>query len=450
MVAVAIDEGAEPMQTDSQSDDVMSSAAAVLQADMEGSDTAAQMSSSDSGLPQQLMSSEGDAGEAVSGTTTLMVTGLTAEQLAVATVTDEATRQATIQAVLQATAQIGDGNDAMDQSIPIVLTQQELAALVQQQLQESQQEPEPQHSNVPTECLAPADSLNDPAAESNGHELSAAAVTSAVARLASTFGPTLTTGPVKVQAGPGPTPSPAPLSETTNGLAKQGAPSKMAASESRWFDVGIVKVTNMVVTHFYVPYDDDSGAAADDNSGRTPDYSSMKKVDLQPGTAYKFRVAGINICGRGSFSEVSAFKTCLPGFPGAPCAIKISKNPDGAQLTWEPPAVTSGRISEYSVYLAIQSSQTSGPAQLAFMRVYCGPVPSCLVQTSSLANAHIDYTTKPAVIFRIAARNQKGYGPATQVRWLQETGKDTKAAAKRPGASPDLKPVGPKKFRTDQ
>lgn len=53
------------------------------------------------------------------------------------------------------------------------------------------------------------------------------------------------------------------------------------------------------------------------------------------------------------------------------------------------------------------------------MRVYCGPNPSCLVQSSSLSNAHIDYTTKPAIIFRIAARNEKGYGPATQVRWLQ-------------------------------
>lgn len=100
------------------------------------------------------------------------------------------------------------------------------------------------------------------------------------------------------------------------------------------------------------------------------------------------------------------------------------QNLDGAQLTWEPPVVTSGKITEYSVYLAIQSSQataasSSGPAQLAFMRVYCGPTPSCLVPASSLANAHIDYTTKPAIIFRIAARNQKGYGPATQVRWLQ-------------------------------
>lgn len=87
--------------------------------------------------------------------------------------------------------------------------------------------------------------------------------------------------------------------------------------------------------------------------------------------------------------------------------------------------MTSGKIVEYSVYLAIQSSQASGeaksstPAQLAFMRVYCGPSPSCLVQSSSLSNAHIDYTTKPAIIFRIAARNEKGYGPATQVRWLQ-------------------------------
>lgn len=112
----------------------------------------------------------------------------------------------------------------------------------------------------------------------------------------------------------------------------------------------------------------------------------------------------------------------------------LLKSSDGAHLTWEPPSVTSGKIIEYSVYLAIQSNQTteakaSTPAQLAFMRVYCGPNPSCLVQSSSLSNAHIDYTTKPAIIFRIAARNEKGYGPATQVRWLQGEHDIFKAAA---------------------
>ncbi|XP_005748048.1 host cell factor 1b isoform X1 [Pundamilia nyererei] len=455
----AADEGDEPMQTDSQAEDVMSSAAAVLHVHVEGGDTAAQMASSDGGLPQELMSSEGDGGEDISGTTTtLMVTGaLMPDQLAVTTATEEAAQQATIQAVLQAAGHIGDA-EGSEQSIPIVLTQQELAALVQQQQQlqnihqpepEPEPEPEPQHSSIPTEGLAPADSLNDPAADtSNGHELASSAVTSAVARLASTFGPapTLTSGQVKNEA-------PAALPEAPNGIAPT-APVKTSVKEDRWFDVGIVKVTNMVVSHYYVPYDDNT---PDDDSGVVPDYSRMRKVELQPGTAYKFRVAGINICGRGAFSEVSAFKTCLPGFPGAPCAIKISKNLDGAQLTWEPPAVTSGKITEYSVYLAIHSSQASsssssssgsGATQLAFMRVYCGPNPSCLVQSSSLANAHIDYTTKPAIIFRIAARNQKGYGPATQVRWLQETSKDPKAAVKRPAA--DLKSAGPKKFRTDQ
>ena len=84
----------------------------------------------------------------------------------------------------------------------------------------------------------------------------------------------------------------------------------------------------------------------------------LRKVELQPGTAYKFRVAGINACGRGPWSEVSAFKTCLPGFPGAPSAIKISKSTDGAHLSWEPPSTSTGDIIEYSVYLAVKSATT--------------------------------------------------------------------------------------------
>uniref|UniRef100_A0AAY4EAC1 Host cell factor 1 n=1 Tax=Denticeps clupeoides TaxID=299321 RepID=A0AAY4EAC1_9TELE len=378
-------------------------------------------------LPQELMSES-------QPTTTLMVTGLTPEELAVT-------------AAAEAAAQAAATEEAQALAIQAVLQ-----AAAQQALSAARP------SALPTEGLAPADSLNDPASESNGHEM-AAAVTASVARLlpctsaetlapSSTLAPSLpmvVTSPAKMQAA-------TTLTEVANGIessaGKQGTPPPVVKApvkkENQWFDVGIVKVTNMVVTHYYVPADD--SAVTDDDSGNTPDYSQMKKMELQPGTAYKFRVAGINACGRGTFSEVSAFKTCLPGFPGAPCAIKISKSPDGAHLTWEPPSVTSGKIIEYSVYLAIQSSQTteakaSTPAQLAFMRVYCGPNPSCLVQSSSLSNAHIDYTTKPAIIFRIAARNEKGYGPATQVRWLQETSKDGSAAKpvlKRPVASPDM------------
>lgn len=56
-----------------------------------------------------------------------------------------------------------------------------------------------------------------------------------------------------------------------------------------------------------------------------PDFSKCVTQELHPGTAYKFRVCAINACGQGPWSEVSAFKTCLPGYPGAPSAIKIAK-----------------------------------------------------------------------------------------------------------------------------
>uniref|UniRef100_A0A7N8YQK3 Host cell factor 1 n=1 Tax=Mastacembelus armatus TaxID=205130 RepID=A0A7N8YQK3_9TELE len=427
-------------------------------------------------LPSELMS-EGQGA-------TLMVTGLSDEELAVTAAAEAAAQAAAteeaqalaIQAVLQAAQQAvmneGDstGESQQPTNIPIMLTQQELAALVQQQQQLQEAQAAAQQATVdtslPTEGLAPADSLNDPTVESNGHNEMAAAVTSAVASLlprttAETLAPSSTFAPSASVASPAKLQAAAALAEVANGIegekqAPQPTPVKpVVKKENQWFDVGIVKVTNMVVTHYFVPADESQG---DDDSGIMPDYSQMKKMELQPGTAYKFRVAGINACGRGAFSEISAFKTCLPGFPGAPCAIKISKSPDGAHLTWEPPSVTSGKIIEYSVYLAIQSNQTaeakaSTPAQLAFMRVYCGPNPSCLVQSTSLSNAHIDFTTKPAIIFRIAARNEKGYGPATQVRWLQESGKDAasaKPAPKRPGTSPDTKATGPKKARTDQ
>ncbi|XP_064633755.1 host cell factor 1-like isoform X2 [Lineus longissimus] len=201
---------------------------------------------------------------------------------------------------------------------------------------------------------------------------------------------------------------------------------------NQWYDVGVIKGTTTVVSHYHLPSEAGQGNGDDIDVVSVPDHSVLKRQELLPGTAYKFRVAGINACGRGPFSEISAFKTCLPGFPGAPSAIKISKSNDGAYLSWEPPQNTAGKITEYSVYLAVRSSSTQEgkpPPQLAFVRVYCGPHPSCVVSSSSLTSAHIDYTTKPAIIFRIAARNEKGYGPATQVRWLQDT---ANAAVKAP------------------
>lgn len=174
-----------------------------------------------------------------------------------------------------------------------------------------------------------------------------------------------------------------------------------------------------MVSQFYLLPKGKQGTSKVENAD-VPDYSLLKKQDLVPGTGYRFRVAAINGCGIGPFSRVSEFKTCIPGFPGAPSAVRISKSVEGIHLSWEPPTSPSGNILEYSAYLAIRTAQAQdNPSQLVFMRIYCGLRTSCAVTAGQLASAHIDHTSRPAVVFRISAKNEKGYGPATQVRWLQ-------------------------------
>ncbi|CAD5225776.1 unnamed protein product [Bursaphelenchus xylophilus] len=144
----------------------------------------------------------------------------------------------------------------------------------------------------------------------------------------------------------------------------------------------------------------------------------QKSVKLESGFIYQFRVSAVNICGQSPWSDPVSYKTGVPGFPGAPSSIKISKGDNCAHLSWEPPTNPNGVIVEYSVYLAMKPNV--GGENNSFLKVYSGTEPSCTVDGHYLDNALVDTTPKPAVIFRIAARNQKGYGPATQVRWLQE------------------------------
>ncbi|KFQ77285.1 Host cell factor 2, partial [Phaethon lepturus] len=206
------------------------------------------------------------------------------------------------------------------------------------------------------------------------------------------------------------------------GFKESNAPSLLpvCTSNRQWYDVGIFKNNSAVVSQFYLLPEETLSIPNKMESADVPDYRLLKKQDLFPGTVYRFRVAAINGCGIGPFSKISEFKTCIPGFPGAPSTVKITKSVDCIHLSWEPPASPSGNILEYSAYLAIRSTQLQeNPSQLVFMRIYCGLKTSCIVTAAQLSNAHVDYTSRPAIVFRISAKNERGYGPATQVRWLQ-------------------------------
>lgn len=219
---------------------------------------------------------------------------------------------------------------------------------------------------------------------------------------------------------------------TNNNMLKSASPvAKIKQEGPAWCDVGVIKGNTCLVKQFYAT------SISDEHENTSidllPDYQNKLKIDIQPGTTYKLRIAAINSCGRGEWSDIAAFKTCLPGYPGAPSNIKISKSSQGVSLKWEAPPNDFGQILEYTVCLAIKNpkggmpSSQSTPTPYNFYRVYSGPHNAANVSHESLSAALIDRTNKPAIIFRIAARNEKGYGPATQVRWLQ----DSKASNKR-------------------
>ncbi|XP_042367290.1 host cell factor 2 [Plectropomus leopardus] len=223
---------------------------------------------------------------------------------------------------------------------------------------------------------------------------------------------------------------------------------QQSPDEATWFDVGVFKTLYSEVGHYFLPADSDQATAA--ISSRPPntkepflqrklpgpqDYHSREKKELAPGQTYRFRVAGINCFGQGDFSPVSEFKTCQPGFPGAPSAVKITKANDSVHITWEAPSSPSGRILEYSMYMAVRKSRSTSserPGQMAFIRIYRGTKTSCTVSSTHLENAQIDCSAsnRPAVVFRIAAKNEQGYGPATQIRWIQDPSKLRGSASK--------------------
>lgn len=133
-----------------------------------------------------------------------------------------------------------------------------------------------------------------------------------------------------------------------------------------------------------------------------PEYVNKSKIDIQSGTGYKLPVAAINACGRGEWSEISAYKTYLPGYPSALFAIKIIKVSEVVTLKWEISSTSNSKILEYSVCLAIKNTKEVLPlgsksvaTNSNFFRVYCGSHNFTIISHESLGIALINRTNKP-------------------------------------------------------
>lgn len=83
----------------------------------------------------------------------------------------------------------------------------------------------------------------------------------------------------------------------SNGKMKDGD------DADKWMVVGIFKTLTQNVTN-YVDYQWETSVDKL-TSENLPDLSMLEKVPLEQGRAYRFRIAGVNACGVGKFSEVN-------------------------------------------------------------------------------------------------------------------------------------------------
>lgn len=211
-----------------------------------------------------------------------------------------------------------------------------------------------------------------------------------------------------------------------------------------WYYSGTFSTNMGLVTNVWIPKENTQlidERMIDTNNPPKFQEKGYERIDLESGSSYKMRICGVNACGLGPWSEVAALKTCVPGFPAAPAAIKIIKDgAGGASITWEVPQ-GSHDILEYWVYLAVKKSPQSTSINAnnhatAFIKVYAGKENSCIVPSSQLSQALICTKQKPSIIFRLAAKNSKGLGPATQVRWLQDAVPPTPTPTTSPNTTP--------------
>lgn len=83
-----------------------------------------------------------------------------------------------------------------------------------------------------------------------------------------------------------------------------------ADNGNKWNTVGIFKDLTQIITG-YIDFEEWNSSMLNGTltSESIPDLSAFKRLPLEPGTPYRFRLSALNGCGQGEYGEVSDSQT---------------------------------------------------------------------------------------------------------------------------------------------
>lgn len=184
----------------------------------------------------------------------------------------------------------------------------------------------------------------------------------------------------------------------------------MANQDNGWCTVGVFKNNFCNIEGYFCFTFVKEGF----NDEKCPQNIAFPKVPLKNNTMYAFRIFGINSCGVGESSKITAFRTFPEGFPSTPQSCKLIKTPVGIRLCWNPQPLDE-LVRSYNV--SIGEKCTEGSVR-NFIPVYTGQQPTFEIKNSLLKNPvfHINEDNQKHFYFRITATNEKGTGPSLNVK----------------------------------
>lgn len=137
--------------------------------------------------------------------------------------------------------------------------------------------------------------------------------------------------------------------------------------------------------------------------------SFYQRHDLQPGSSYQLRVAGINVCGVGEFSDTVTFETLNCVIPQSPTFLKVSRMSDGnINFAW---GMKNAGVHVESYILEIANGYHK------MIVIYEGPEKTATIEKSTIDQLKAK-TEDSSILIQVCGRIGYRRGPSLKVRFV--------------------------------